>query len=384
MIPGVERPDEVVLVGNHRDAWVYGGVDPSSGSAALVELARTLGELARTGSRPKRSILFASWDAEEFTLTSSTEWGEQKESWLRDRAVAYLNVDSAASGPNFSAAAVPALNQLISEATQAVRDPVRRLSIASVVRDRRTRERGALPTGSSSALVNNRLGSGSDYTVFLNHLGVPVADLAFDGPYGVYHSAYDNHNWVARIGDPGFRYHVTLVQLWGVIALRLANADALPLDYEPYADSVETFATEIQKRWQKPGAGNETVAGDFADVKSAISEFKAAARTLNSRRTAALSTSDATALQSVNRGLMAAERALLHPAGIPGRPWYRHLIYAPKYTYAPEVLPGVAEAVVTPVRDTDRVSEQLRLLAAALRRAAAALSGNGLSSATAR
>jgi N-acetylated-alpha-linked acidic dipeptidase len=373
MIRGSERPDEVVIVGNHRDAWVYGGVDPSSGSAALIELARTLGELARTGSRPKRSILFASWDAEEFTLTSSTEWGEQKESWLRDRAVAYLNVDSAASGPNFSAAAVPALNRLISEAAQAVRDPVRRLPIASVVRNRRLRERGALPTGSSTALVNNRLGSGSDYTVFLNHLGVAVADLSFDGPYGVYHSAYDNHNWVSRIGDPGFRYHVTLVQLWGVIALRLANADALPLDYEPYATTIEAFVAAIQKRWQKPGVRNQPIAGAFADVKSAISEMKAAARTLNRRRTDALSRSDAMALQAVNRGLMSAERALLNPAGIPGRPWYRHLIYAPKYTYAPEVLPGVAEAVDAPVRDDGRISEQLRQLAAALRRAAAAL-----------
>ncbi len=230
MIVGSERPDEVVIVGNHRDAWIYGGVDPSSGSAALVELARTLSELARSGWRPKRSILFASWDAEEFTLTSSTEWGEQHQARITEGAVAYLNVDSAASGPAFNATAVPALNRLILEAAQAVRDPASGIPVAAAFRDRRAIG-GSLPTGSAHELVDNRLGSGSDYTVFLNHLGIPVADLTFDGPYGVYHSIYDTHAWVARIGDPGFRYHATLVQLWGLLVLRLANAAALPLDY---------------------------------------------------------------------------------------------------------------------------------------------------------
>ena len=113
---------------------------------------------------------------------------------------------------------------------------------------------GPLPTGASNELVDNRLGSGSDYTVFLNHLGVPVADLTFDGPYGVYHSIYDTHDWVAKVGDPGFRYHVTMVQLWGVLTLRLANADALPLDYEPYADRIQEFTREVERlyaRWQE-------------------------------------------------------------------------------------------------------------------------------------
>ncbi|HXH07770.1 MAG TPA: M28 family metallopeptidase, partial [Vicinamibacterales bacterium] len=237
---GAVEPDAYVIVGNHRDAWIYGGVDPSSGSAALVELARALGQLAREGHRPRRTILFASWDAEEFTLTSSTEWGEQHERELAERALAYLNVDSAASGPNLSIAAVPALNRLIEEAAAAVRDP-RGGSLLAAWRSRRATEAGALPTARGRSLVQNRLGSGSDYTVFLNFLCVPVADLSFDGPYGVYHSIYDNHHWVARIGDPGFRYHAAMVRLWGALALRLANADVPPLDYRPSAELVARF-----------------------------------------------------------------------------------------------------------------------------------------------
>jgi len=368
LIRGSERPDDVVIVGNHRDAWVYGGVDPSSGSAALIELARVLGEMRRAGWRPQRSILFASWDAEEFALTSSTEWGEQHEAWLRRNAVAYLNVDSAASGPGLSVSAVPALNQVLDEAARTVRDPVSRLTLAATARERRTRE-GMRLTGSADDLIDNRLGSGSDYTVFLNFLGVPVADMSFDGPYGVYHSLYDNHTWVSRIGDPGFRYHVALVQFWGVVALRLAGADVVPLDYEPYARRVDEFAAEVGRRWiGGPDTGTTDV---LTDVRDAASIMRAAAVRFNERRDAALHQADASRFEPLNRQLLAVERALLDPDGIPGRPWYRHLIYAPKFTYAPEVLPGVAEAV--DAGDPGRARAQSARLAAALRRAAAVL-----------
>jgi N-acetylated-alpha-linked acidic dipeptidase len=370
LIVGSERPDEVVIVGNHRDAWVYGGVDPSSGSAALMELARTLGEIAGSGWRPKRSVLFASWDAEEFTLTSSTEWGEQHAARITDGSVAYLNVDSAASGPAFNATAVPALNRLIAEAAQVVRDPSAGIPLAASARDRRSRVRGALPTGSHDELIDNRLGSGSDYTVFLNHLGIPVADLTFDGPYGVYHSLYDTHEWVARIGDPGFRYHAALVQLWGLLVLRLANADALPLDYAPYADRIAGFIDEVERRAgasANPGA----TAPAFTLLRAAAADMKEAALTFNLARERALVRADARELQRLNRKLISVERMLIEPAGIPGRPWYRHLIYAPKFTYAPEVLPGVAEAVDG--GNGPQALSQAARLAAALGRASAAL-----------
>ena len=369
MIRGSDRPDDAVIVGNHRDAWLYGGVDPSSGTAALVELARTLGELTRTGWRPRRSILFASWDAEEFALTSSTEWSEQHHDWLRQHAVAYLNVDSAASGPNLSLKVVPALNRVLDEAAQAVKDPVTGLTLAAAARDRQTRNTGSPPSGTADDLVVNRIGGGSDYTVFLNHLGVPVADLSFEGPYGVYHSIYDNHAWVSRIGDPGFRYHAALVQLWGLVALRLASADVLPLDYDAYAREIERFVAEIEQRWMsRPLA---SASDSLASVKAALSDMRTAARRFAALRDAALDRNAAPDWSRLNQQLMAAERRLLDPDGLPGRPWFRHVIYAPAFTYAPELLPGVAEAIN--LNDVARARVQADRLASALRRVTATL-----------
>lgn len=371
-ITGREHPDELVIVGNHRDAWVYGGVDPSSGSAALVELVNALGHLAKGGWRPKRTIVFASWDAEEFTLTSSTEWGEEHQENLRERAVAYLNVDSAASGPHFAAAAVPSLNRLIAEVAQVVIDPRLRMPVAAAARARRTEERGALPTGGGDDLVNNRLGSGSDYTVFLNHLGVPIADLSFDGPYGVYHSMYDNHNWVSRIGDPGFHYHAALVKIWGLATLRLANAAAIPLDPAASADRLVGFLNELRRRPElsrKPR--DRQLDAAVTDVESAIEALRSTAAAFGRRREVALDRGNEAALLALNWKALRFERAFLSSDGIPGRPWYRHLIYAPKYTYAPEIFPGVSEAL--DANDAPRAADQARQLAAAIRRAAEVL-----------
>ncbi len=359
-IRGSDDPDAVVIVGNHRDAWVFGGVDPSSGSAALMELARTLGGLARAGVRPRRSILFASWDAEEFTLTSSTEWGEQHAGDLVRHAVAYLNVDSAASGPNFSASAVPSLNRVITEAAQQVIDPRLRIPVAAAWRERRARERGALPTAGGTELINNRLGSGSDYTVFLNHLGIPVADLTFDGPYGVYHSAYDNHNWVSRIGDPGFAYHAALVRIWGLTALRLANDDVLPLDLITYADRIQEFVREATRAKGSSGA-----------LRDSAIQLKEAAGATTREASRLHGSGDRAAIAKLNQRLIAFERAFVDPDGIPGRPWYRHQLFAPKYTYAAEILPALAEAVET--GDAARIADGQARIARALRRAAAVL-----------
>ena len=345
-ITGTVSPDQLVIVGNHRDAWVYGGVDPSSGTASLMELARSIGALAKQGARPKRTIVFASWDAEEFSLTSSTEWGEQHARDLSEHAVAYLNVDSSASGADFKAAAVPALNRLV---TQSARDVLG-------------------PEDNGGEIVRNRLGSGSDYTVFLNFLGVPIADLTFTGPYGVYHSVYDNHLWMQKFGDPGFLHHAAMTCLWGVIALRLANADVVPLDYRATADRLREFVAEAldtarpaQKAALRPLAG-------------AVDRFAAAAGAMGSRIDALLAgeapARPAAAL--LDAALMRTERAFLDPAGLPGRPWYRHQLFAPKPTYDPEVLPGVTEALAA--GDRPRLDAQVAQLVRALDRAASALS----------
>jgi N-acetylated-alpha-linked acidic dipeptidase len=355
-LTGSANPDDLVIVGNHRDAWVYGGVDPSSGSASLMELARSLGELARQGYRPGRTIVFASWDAEEFALAGSTEWGEQHEQELSEHAVAYLNVDSAASGTRLAVSAVPSLNRLVNEATRTVVDPESGRSIADAMR------RG-------SDQINNRLGTGSDYAVFLNFIGAPIVDMSFTGPFGVYHSVYDTHAWVRRFGDPGFRYHAAMTRLWGIMALRLANADVLPIDYRPYAANVREFVQELRSARSSQGVSS------FLSLRTATDRFVKAAEALGSHIDEALATGTLPleGRAGVNGALMEAGRALLSKEGLPGRPWYRHLVYAPKPSYAPDLLPGVAGAIAS--GDRERVARETDRLAAAIEKAAAILEG---------
>jgi N-acetylated-alpha-linked acidic dipeptidase len=347
-ITGTASHDQLVIVGNHRDAWVYGGVDPSSGTASLMELARSLGALAQQGMRPKRTIVFANWDAEEFTLTSSTEWGEQHASDLGEHAVAYINVDSSTSGPDFKVSAVPALNRLT---FQSARDVLEL-------------------RGDESQIVTNRLGSGSDYTVFLNFLGVPIVDMSFTGPYGVYHSAYDNHVWMKKFGDPGFARHAVMARVWGVMALRLANADIVPLDYRATAMRIREFVTETTD------AAREGDRAALRPLAAAAERFESAATAAGSLIDTLLTrdTPNRAATAALDRALIRTERAFLDPAGIPNRPWYRHLLYAPRATYAPEVLPGVTEALEAADRDRTRLDTAVARLVAALSRAAATLS----------
>jgi N-acetylated-alpha-linked acidic dipeptidase len=331
-INGSVFPDEWVLAGNHRDAWLYGGVDPSSGSAVMMEMARALGSLARNGMRPKRTIILASWDAEEFALASSTEWGEEHERELRDKAIAYLNVDAAVSGPDFFARAVPSLAHVVAESA-----------------------------GVPDSAIDTRIGAGSDYTVFLNFLGIPVVDMRFQGPYGVYHSAFDTHEWVSRFADPGYVRHAALTRIWTTLTLRLANADLLPLDTMRYAARIGEFLDEVTRRG---GVRLDRVA-------AALSRFQAAARAHTATSHEALDWNDEDALDSANRALMSVEPAFLDSAGLRGRPWYRHLIYAPAFTYQPQVLPGVSDAIEAHV--PAHLAEEERRLAAALDRAARAL-----------
>ena len=233
-LTGSEVPDEWVVLGNHHDAWVFGGVDPSSGTAAMMEVTRALGQLRREGIRPKRTLVFCSWDGEEVTLTGSTEWGEQFSPELKQKLVAYLNVDSAASGPRLDLSAVGSLAPMVVELTKELKDPS---GVSLYDAWRKPREAGGPANGMlpDQALVTTKIGSGSDHTVFINYLARPVVEMGFDGPYGVYHSAYDDHFWMTRFGDPGFQYHALMAQLWGTMALRLANAEVLPLDFDAYA-----------------------------------------------------------------------------------------------------------------------------------------------------
>ena len=361
--PDPRVAEQVVLLSNHHDAWTFGGVDPSSGTATTLELARVVGQLAREGHRPRRTLVFGVWDAEEFTLTGSTEWGEQHKDDLARTAVACLNVDASASGDRLSASAVPSLRPFLYEAARAVADPKGRGTVYDVWKagaGANVRGYGVLAGARTEDPPVAILGSGSDYTVFFNHVGVPSVDMVFDGPYGVYHSIYDTHEWMRRHGDPGFLYHAAMARLWGVMALRLANADVLPFDFAVYGRDLAAYLDDVEA-----AARDKQVALDFSAARAAAAELSALAAPapgLTAERRAA-----------INRGLMAAERALLSADGIPGRPWFRHLVYAPLPTYQAETLPGVREAVMA--GDAARARAQLEVLAAAIRRAAALAGG---------
>jgi N-acetylated-alpha-linked acidic dipeptidase len=350
-IRGSELPDEWVLLGNHRDAWVYGGVDPSSGTASMMELTRSLGELKQRGIRPRRTVMVCSWDGEEYALTGSTEWGEQFADELKKKLVAYLNVDESVAGAattagpeglSFSPSAVASLAPMLVQASKDVRAPSGK-SLYEAWRATAMRASKASNPPLDSALVETRIGSGSDHTVFLNHLGRPVINLGFTGDYGVYHSMYDDYYWMTHIGDLGFEYHVALTRIWGVIALRLANADLLPFDFGFNASALEQFLRELERknRIEPKRLALKRLHVRIAEFeKAGVLLRNAVARDLSSRTTASPEK-----MQRLNERLLQVESNWLDPAGIPGRPWFQHLLYSSRYTYAHLEFPGLTEAV---------------------------------------
>lgn len=362
-IRGSEFPDEWIVLGNHRDAWEFGAVDPSSGTASMLEMSRALGELKKQGIRPKRTLIICSWDGEEVGLTGSTEWGEQFADDLMNKAVAYINVDSSASGPNFRPDAVASLAPLIVEVSRSLDAPSGK-SLYEEWKASRAREKKDIR---DAALVDTRIGSGSDHTVFLNFLGRPTIGLTFDGPYGVYHSMYDNFYWMNRFGDPGYRYHTLMSKLWGVLALRLANADILPLDFAVYADNIRQFVDELRKK------SDPQKRFDFKPLLDRVAQFESEGQAFNraiERRLQAGAT-ESEAMRRLNQQIMRVEGNWLNSEGIPGRPWFKHLLYAARYTYAHLELPGLTEAIER--ADWKVASEQSRILEGALEKNAALL-----------
>jgi N-acetylated-alpha-linked acidic dipeptidase len=378
-VRGSEFPDEWVVAGNHRDAWVYGAVDPNSGTAAMLETVHGIGELLKSGWKPKRTMVFGSWDGEEEGLIGSTEWAEQYESELSG-APAYFNMDVAVSGPKFGASAVPSLKQFLRDVTKAVPSPK-----GGTVYEawQKSDQPGAPSTQSPAEAIGDTrrmpaanvngdvpvgdLGSGSDYSAFQQHLGVPSTDISSTGPYGVYHSVFDNFAWFKKFGDPDFVYEQQMARVFGMEVLRMADADVLPYDYEEYGKEIAVYLDAAKKRAEDK-FGDRTL--DLNAVNAAAKHFQQAgtkilAKQKNPPRDPA----------RLNQALRSAERALLVPEGLPHRPWFRHAIYAPgEYTgYAAVVIPGVNEALDK--GDAARARQQLAVLAAALERAAKALEG---------
>ncbi len=379
-VRGSELPDEWVVAGNHRDAWIYGAVDPNSGTAAMLEAVHGIGELLKSGWKPKRTVVFGSWDAEEEGLIGSTEWAEQHEPDLA-LASAYFNVDVAVSGPKFGASSVPSLKQFLRDVTKAVPSPQggtvydawqkanQPVGEGSQQEPTTTTYRPPAAQGKSDVPVGD-LGSGSDYTAFLQHLGVSSTDIGSTGPYGVYHSVFDNFAWFKKFGDPDFVYEQQMARVFGLEMMRMADADVLPYDYQEYGKEIAAYIDTAKKR-AAGKFGDRPV--DFNAASTAARRFEEAGVKIATKQKNP--PHDPAKLKQLNSALREAERALLVSDGLPHRPWFRHVIYAPgEYTgYAAVVIPGVNEALDK--GDAERVRQQLAILTAALERATRQLEG---------
>jgi N-acetylated-alpha-linked acidic dipeptidase len=365
-IKGTDAGDDLVVVGNHRDAWVYGAVDPNSGTAAMLEAVHGVGALLKDGWKPKRTIVFASWDAEEEGLIGSTEWVEQHAQQL-EHAVAYFNVDVAVSGPNFSAAAVPSLKQFVRQVAQAVPSPTSAETVYDAWKNHRNDPNEHRPSNAPSDgdVRVGDLGSGSDFTPFLQHVGVPSTDIGSGGPYGVYHSVFDNYAWFTMNADPTFVYLQEMARVLGIEAIRMADTDVLPYDYANYAREISSYLDAARK-----AAADAKVQLNFAPALAAGDRFAKAAQ-----KAREVEEHPGGNMAKLNDALRQVEADLISQAGLPNRPWYKHTIYAPgEYTgYAAVVIPGVNEAIEA--KDANRAAQQLNVLAQCLDRAAQTLEG---------
>ncbi|HZI47988.1 MAG TPA: transferrin receptor-like dimerization domain-containing protein, partial [Pyrinomonadaceae bacterium] len=321
------------------------------------------------GWQPRRTIILCSWDAEEYGLEGSTEWAEEHDAELQQKAVAYLNVDVAVNGPNYSASSVPSLWKLIRSATREIKDPKTGKTVYQQWQDHTREQRNETDSDYDAEARISPLGSGSDYTPFLQHLGIASTDMGFGGDYGVYHSAFDSFTWMSKFGDPDFTYHVAAAQLWGTMAMRLASADGLQFDYRDYADAIREYFDEAMKLASRRKLDS---ALDEKPMNDAIKSFADEANRIERERQQLVAqggSSSAAKLRRLNDALILAERAFIDDRGLNDRPWYKHEIYAPGiFTgYASQPLTDFRQALDD--RNTTNLKEGLVRIVAAINRA---------------
>ncbi|XP_050229085.1 probable glutamate carboxypeptidase AMP1 [Mercurialis annua] len=334
VIRGSEEPDRFVILGNHRDAWTYGAVDPNSGTAALLDIARRYALLMKTGWKPRRTVVLSSWDAEEFGMVGSTEWVEQNMANLGAKAVAYLNVDCAVQGPGFFAGATPQLDNILREVTKKVKDPD---SVGSMIYENWA--------AADQAISIQRLsGVDSDFAPFLQHAGIPSIDIYYGRDFPVYHTAFDSFEWMIKDGDPLFHRHVAVVAVWGLIAIHLADDSILPFDYLSYAAQLQEH-NFILSNLLNQSISLDTLSTSIQGLASAAKEVENEAHQLSLQE--GRGDSIALKVRSLNDRLMLAERGFLDPDGLHGRPWFKHMIYGPHGDYESKLdfFPGIADAL---------------------------------------
>jgi N-acetylated-alpha-linked acidic dipeptidase len=339
IVRGSELPDELVIVGGHRDAWGPGTADNVSGTVSVLEAARAIAEQVKLGMRPKRTIVFATWDAEEWGLIGSVEYVEDDSLRLTKSAVAYFNQDVAAQGPRFNGGGSPSLRQTIRDIARVVPDPNGRGSVYA-----EWRHANAIPDSLEPTMGDP--GGGSDFAPFYNHLGIPIAEWGFGGAGGVYHSQYDDFTWMSKFGDPGFVYHAAAARIAAGMVLRVANADVLPYDYVEFARTMRRYLPSIDRAFAQRGWND---ASPTAPLSAAVDRMEVMAKGFANERDAALSAGGTSKdkLAETNGALLRVERAFTRPEGLRSRPWFRSLIYVADEDngYANMALPSVNEAI---------------------------------------
>jgi N-acetylated-alpha-linked acidic dipeptidase len=403
MIQGSQYPDQWVIRGNHHDAWVNGANDPVSGMAAELEEAYAIGALVKSGWKPKRTLVYCAWDAEEEGLMGSVEWVEEHAASLQAKAVAYINSDG--NGRGFlGAEGSHAFTGLITDISKSIQDPQTGVTIFE--RQRANRATEATTTAAKKEILNSTsyplgaMGSGSDYSSFIQHVGIPSLNIGFGGENegGEYHSIYDSYDHYSKYKDPGFVYGVTLAQTAGRAALRLSEADVLPFDFTALHKTVKGYITElmnnVEQMREKAKVENELVNTkayavaadpteglklptlvaevpyvDFTSILNALTRLEKSAQQVEQIKANA----DAQKLAAINAKIYAAEQSLLMTNGLPRRPWYKHSLYAPGfYTgYGVKTIPGVREAIEQ--KDWSEATTQIGEVAAAINRLASYL-----------
>ncbi len=353
-IPGSEFPDEWIIYGNHHDAWVNGAMDPVSGNAALMETARAVAAALKEGWRPRRTLIFASWDAEEWGLIGSTEWAEKHADELRGKTVVYFNSDSNRQGI-LSFSGSHTLERFLNDAARDLTDPRTGKSAWEVMKEDALKKAGdddekKKKIDSRRDLRIGALGSGSDYTVFLDHLAISSVNTAFRAPvFGVYHSIYDSFDWYRRFGDPEFMYGRTLAQFHALAMARMADADVLPFEFTNFADTLSVYLDELDKLLKNKRRKHPAVSLDLVPLRDGQEQIAEAAAAYEKAFEEVFSNGGPNGdVAKVNAELRKFEQRMRLEGGLPGeREWYKHALYAPGfYTgYGVKTIPGVRESI---------------------------------------
>ncbi|XP_059042847.1 glutamate carboxypeptidase 2 isoform X1 [Mustela lutreola] len=383
---GAVEPDRYVILGGHRDSWVFGGIDPQSGAAVVHEIVRSFGTLKKEGWRPRRTILFASWDAEEFGLLGSTEWAEENSRLLQERAVAYVNADSSIEG-NYTLRVdcTPLMYSLVYNLTKELQSPDEGFEGKSLYES----WNGKSPSPEFSGMPRiSKLGSGNDFEVFFQRLGIASGRARYTKnwatskfrSYPLYHSVYETYELVEKFYDPTFKYHLAVAQVRGGMVFELANSIVLPFDCRDYAIVLRKYADKIYNISMKHPQEMNTYRVSFDALFSAVKNFTEIASKFN-ERLQDLDKNNPILLRIMNDQLMFLERAFIDPLGLPDRPFYRHVIYAPSShnKYAGESFPGIYDALfdienrVNPFKAWGEVKRQISIAAFTVQAAAGTL-----------